>query len=160
MRLMNDMETINPIIRQAQPSDASELHRLNELFNGKGCNSLENIKEKLSSNTSETVCVAGDGEKLIGFCCSQIFKSFCYPIDYAEITELFVLDECRRHGVGKRLLSFMETELKKHGVQHLHILTFNNNIAAKALYNLCGYADTSEMLLDKNFVDGETDGIN
>ena len=154
------MEIISPIIRHAKPSDASELHRLNELFNGEGCNSLENIKERLSSNTLETVCVADDGERLIGFCCSQIFKSFCYPIDYAEITELFVLDECRRHGVGKQLLSFMEAELKKHGVQHLHILTFKNNNAAKALYHLCGYADTSEMLLDKNFVDGQNCGIN
>ena len=112
---------------------------------------LENIKEKLSSNALEIVFVADGGERLLGFCCSQVFKSFCYPVSYAEITELFVLDECRRRGIGRRLLNSMEAELKKQGVRHLHILTFTNNTAAKALYHLCGYVGASEMLLDKDF---------
>jgi ribosomal protein S18 acetylase RimI-like enzyme len=74
----------------------------------------------------------------------------CYPINYAEITELFVLDEYRQQGIGKRLFQFTEDILIKHEAKHFHILTGTKNIIAQALYHSCGYADTSEILLDKN----------
>jgi len=143
------MHTSNIEIRQAHRSDAPGLLKLNDLFNGEGCNSLENIEESLETNTKECVCVATKGDTLVGFCCGQVLKSMCYPVIYAEITELFVIDEFRRQGVGGRLLGFMESWLREKGVQHFHILTFKDNAPAKALYRSCGYAETSEMLLDK-----------
>jgi len=143
---MNDN---NITIRQAQHADAKELHKLNELFNGEGCNSLENIADSLKANTREIIFVAADGESLVGFCCGQIFESMCYPKKYAEITELFVIDRCRRRGIGKQLLSIMEIELMERGVQHFHILTSKDNAAAKALYLSFGFAETSEIILDK-----------
>ena len=140
-------------IRLAQPSDAAELHRLNELFNGTGSNSLSNITETLGINDLEIVCVAAQFDQLAGFCCSQICKSFCYPANYAEITELFVLDEYRRQGIGRQLLSNMEQLLIERGARHFHILTFKNNTIAQALYRSCGYSVTSEMLLDKDVLE-------
>jgi len=125
------------------------LHRLNDLFNGKGCNSYANIAQSLKTNTREIIFVANNGESLVGFCCGQIFQSMCYPKKYAEITELFVIDRYRRHGIGKRLLSIMEAELMKRGAQHFHILTSKNNAAAKSLYLSFGFAETSEIILDK-----------
>ena len=136
--------------RLAQPSDAAELHRLNELFNGEGSNTMPNVAETLRTNDLEIACVAADGEYLVGFCCSHIYKSFCYPVNYAEITELFVLDEYRRQGIGRRLLRFMEQLLVERGARHFHILTSKKNTTAQALYRSCGYNETSEMLLDKD----------
>jgi len=136
-------------IRQAQPADATELQKLNDLFNGAGCNSLENIADSLNTNTREIIFVAADGESLVGFCCAQMFRSMCYPMKYAEITELFVVDRCRGHGIGRRLLSTMETELMEHGARHFHILTSKDNVAAKALYLSFGFAETTEIILDK-----------
>jgi len=137
-------------IRIAQISDAPELKKLNDLFNGEGCNSLESIAESLKDNPQEIVCVADTGERLSGFCCSQVCKSMCYPFPYAEITELFVLDECRRKGIGRQLVEHMENELAKRGVRHFHILAVKENSSAQALYRSCGYVETSEMLLEKD----------
>jgi len=143
------MEQGRLFIRLAQPSDATQLHKLNELFNGDGTNTLDNIEGKLNSSREELVYVADDGERLVGFCCGHIISSVCYPVDYAEITELYVIDECRRRGIGKQLIYFIEERLKALGARHFHILTFKDNSAAIALYMSCGYKKTSETLLEK-----------
>jgi len=138
------------LIRLANNSDAAELKKLNDAFNGEGCNTVELIKESLISNEQEIVYVAADGNKLIGFCCGQILKSMCYPSKYGEITELYVMDEYRRQGIGRQLLEATEDELKKRGVNHLHILTGDKNTVAQALYTSNGYVKTSEILFDKD----------
>jgi len=135
--------------RIAGINDAPELKRLNDLFNGEDCNTLEDIAESLKHNEREIACVAANGSNLVGFCCGQFFRSMCYPINCAEITELFVMDGYRRQGIGKSLLQFTEDILIKRGVRHFHILTGDKNTAAQALYRSRGYADTSEILLDK-----------
>ena len=140
-------------IRLAKSSDAPELKNLNDLFNGDGCNTVEAIEESIERNGQEIVCVAADENKIVGFCCGQILKSMCYPYKFAEVTELYVIDEYRRQGIGKRLLKATENELAGQGVKHFHILTGDKNIIAQALYHSCGYGDTSEILLDKNVED-------
>ena len=135
--------------RTACIDDAPELKKLNDLFNGEGCNTLEDIEESLKHNEREIVCVAANGSNLVGFCCGQIFKSICYPIYCAEITELFVMDGYRRQGIGKSLLQYTEDILIKRGVKHFHVLTGEKNTAAQALYRSRGYAETNEILLDK-----------
>jgi ribosomal protein S18 acetylase RimI-like enzyme len=137
-------------IRLAHKTDAPELAKLNDLFNGDGNNTVEAIVESLKGNEQELVCVAADGDKLVGFCCGQILKSMCYSYKFAEITELYVIDEYRRQGIGKQLLGATENELNKRGVKHLHVLTGDKNFIAQTLYHSCGYGDTSEILLDKN----------
>jgi ribosomal protein S18 acetylase RimI-like enzyme len=77
----------------------------------------------------------------------------CYSYKFAEITELYVMDEYRRQGIGKQLLGITENELNKRGVNHFHILAGNENTIAQKLYHSCGYGDTSEILLDKNMED-------
>ena len=136
-------------IRIAQCSDAQELQKLNDLFNGKSSHTLAAIQESLETNTKEIVYVATDNDQLVGFCCGQICKSMCYSILYAEITELFVLDGYRRQGIGRQLLKSMESDLAKQDVRHFHILTLKDNCAAQSLYRSLGYVVTSEILLDK-----------
>ena len=137
-------------IRVATNADAAQLHRLNILFNGEGCNTMEGITESLQQNGQEIVYVAALGAKLVGFCCGQAMQSLCYAHKYGEITELFVLGEYRRQGIGKRLLRAAEAALAARGARHLHILTGKDNAVAQALYRACGFADTSEVLLDKD----------
>ncbi|MCL2866896.1 MAG: GNAT family N-acetyltransferase [Clostridia bacterium] len=133
----------------ARGADAPELLKLNDLFNGGGCNTVETVAESLEGNGREMVYVAADGKTLAGFCCGQIQQSICYAYPFAEITELYVMDAYRRQGIGKQLLVMMENALFKRGVKHLHILTGRENHIAQALYRACGYGDTSEILLDK-----------
>jgi len=141
--------TMNVNIRRATPEDAHELHRLNEIFSGEWSNSSEGIADSLRMNDREAVYVADVENQLVGFSCGQIFRSMCYPSPYAEITELFVSEEYRRQGIGRRLMEHMEADLRKRGVNHFHILTLEKNISAQALYRSLGYKETSEILLEK-----------
>ena len=138
------------IIRLASYSDASELKRLNDLFNGEGCNTVKAIEESIKKNEQEIICVADDGNKLVGVCCGQILKSMCYAAKYGEITEIYVEEEYRRQGIGRKLLITTESELSERGVKHFHILTGEENITAQTLYNSCGYAKTTKILFDKD----------
>ena len=137
-------------IRLAEIFDVPELNKLNILFNGEGCSSIKIIEESLKNNAREIVVVADEEDRLVGFCCGQIFKSVCYSYNYSEITELYIMKEYRRKGIGKQLIDFMETEFIKRGVKHIHILTGKDNKIAQSLYHLCGYIETSEILLDKD----------
>ena len=137
------------IIRLAQVSDAPELLKLNDLFNGEGCNSLSAIKKSLSSNEQEIVCIATDKDMLVGFCCGQIFKSMCYRVNYGEITELFVLESYRRHGVASGLIAFVEAEFQKREINHFQLFTGKSNERAQTFYRALGYVESSEIMFRK-----------
>ena len=137
-------------IRKAIPSDAKELMKLNTIFNGENSTTLEKMENMLHTNKDEIVYVASYNEILVGFSCAYIMRSACYSYNYGEVTELFVLKEYRKKGIGRKLLQHTENELSEHGVTHIHMLTHSSNIVAQSLYHSCGYTDTSEILLDKN----------
>ena len=133
-------------IRLAQISDAIELKRLNDLFNGKGSASIESIQKSLEENPQEIVCVAVEvnehENKLIGFCCGQIMRSMCYTILYGDITEFFVIEEYKN--AEKLLIAQMEIEFDKCGVNHLHHIIGKDNLPMQKLYTSLGYTNSSE----------------
>ena len=134
--------------RLAQISDASELKKLNDLFNGEDSATIEIIKKSLEENTQEIVCVAaevnGQTSKLVGFCCGQIVKSMCYTILYGDITEFFVIEEYLSQDIAKQLIKQIEIEFYKRRVNHLHHLTGTDNAPVQELYRSLGYTDTTQ----------------
>jgi len=138
-------------IRKASAEDAAALKKLNDLFNNDPiCNSADGIAASLASNPREIVCVACDGEgNLAGFCCGQVLMSMCYSVNYGEVTELFVLEEFRRQGIGKKLMAFMESELQRRGVKGFQLWTGGGNTTAQAFYHSCGYAGKMKMMFNK-----------
>ncbi|MDR0838079.1 MAG: GNAT family N-acetyltransferase [Oscillospiraceae bacterium] len=138
-------------IRLASAGDADELQKLNALFNGDDyyCNSPDGIAASLEENQQEIVCVAEEGDALVGFCCGQLFKSICYSVNYGEITELFVAEEYRRRGVAAKLIAFIEAEFQKRGANGFQLFTGEENAAAQAFYRSQGYSETSETMFRK-----------
>jgi ribosomal protein S18 acetylase RimI-like enzyme len=136
-------------IRLAKSTDAPELARINDLFNGEGSNTACAIEESLKQNQEEIVCVAVEGSELVGYCCGKKVITMRYHYESGDVTALFVMEEYRRQGIGRRLLAYIESEFHKHGVSHLHICTGIENTIAQTLYRSCGYEDTSEIILDK-----------
>ena len=86
-------------LRIATDADIDNLFEMNEEFNGKNCTTKELLRISIIANEQEVVCIAYiDGAA--GFICGQLFKSMCYAVNYAEITELVeemidILDEER-----------------------------------------------------------------
>ncbi|GHU70410.1 hypothetical protein AGMMS49992_02690 [Clostridia bacterium] len=138
------------LIRLAEPGDAVRLLPLNDLFNGEGCNTLDAIRQSLMHNNLEIAAVAeGDGGELVGFCCGQPFWSFCYDRKYGEVTELFVLEGCRRRGIGAALLGFVEQRFIDIGIRDFQLHTGKDNPTGQQFYYANGYIESNDMMLRK-----------
>lgn len=138
-------------VYQATTNDAEALFGLNERFNGVGCTSLELIKESLGTNVQEAVFIVEVDGNPAGFCCVQVFKSMCYSRHYAEITEFFIDQECRRRGVGTQLMRQVEEYFTGDGVAGFQLFTGGNNRLAQGFYERLGYIRTDEIMYRKRY---------
>ena len=137
------------IIRKANENDVDYLFELNELFNGKNCTTKKQIAASIAVNTQEDVFVAELDNKVVGFCCIQIFKSMCYNANYAEVTELFVKQEYRRQGVASALIAYIEAYLKNQSITAVQLFTGKDNINAQSFYEKAGYKKSDEIMYRK-----------
>ena len=138
------------MIRIANISDAEQLEKLNNEFNGKGETTLEKIEESLLNNFQEVIIVSEENEILVGFVCIQLKKSFCYDEYMPEITEIFVKREYRKRGIASAMIKFAEEYCSKNYPSHKYeLLTGKDNLVAYKLYKKLGYIDEGEIHLTK-----------
>lgn len=136
-------------IRKAVKSDAVSLRELNEKFNGKSSITAEQIGNSLENNDREEVFVAECDGVPVGFCCVQVFKSFCYEVDYAEVTEIYVADAYQRGGIGTKLLNHVEQYFGNLNINDFQLFTGGENRTARSFYEKNGYKKTSEIMYRK-----------
>lgn len=138
------------MVRLANISDAEELERLNNEFNGDGETSLKNIKLSLVMNKQEVVIVDEDAGTLTGFICIQMKKSFCYDEFMPEITEVYVNEKYRRNGIAEKMIRFAEKYCSEQFPLHkFEILTGEDNSNAQAAYKKYGYSYDGELHLSR-----------
>ncbi len=136
-------------IRTADISDAQELFRLNEEFNGKDVTQLSLLKKFLECNEQEIVFIALNENKAVGFCCVQIFKSMCYSKYYGEITELYVNEKYRRQGIAAGMLRYIEEYFADKNIGGYQLFTGGGNTSAQAFYEKQGYVKSNEIMYRK-----------
>ena len=138
------------MVRIATASDAEQLRRLNEEFNGEDEITIESIIESLWNNPQEVVIVAEEDNVLVGFVCVQLKKSFCYDDYMPEITEVYVMPEYRKRGIASNMILFAEEYCsKKYPLHKYELLTGKKNVAAQSVYGKLGYADDEEIHMVK-----------
>ena len=135
--------------RRANPGDADELHKLNKLFNGKGISTAAKIRNSIRNSLHEIVVVAEYDDILVGFCCGLIHDSIFYSKKSGEITEMYVMEEHRRKGIGKELVNLLESEFAKKDIKKIHLLTGDKNENAQEFYRSCGYNFDGEIVMEK-----------
>jgi len=140
-------------VRLATLSDVEELSRLNQEFNGGEKRPPEKIIESLNINHNEIIVVAEISGAVVGFGCAQSFYSFCYEEPYGEITELYVEEAARKKGVAMAIISYLEKNLRSHGVRSVKVLTGRRNNAAIKTYQHCNYTKNDEQMLKKRLED-------
>lgn len=133
------------VFRLAVPGDAPELLRLNEAFNGPGGQTPAGVEAALSHPGEERVFVAQAGDRLAGFCCCQLKRSFCYTEPACEVTEFFVDPPYRRQGVGRGLMAQVARLCGQQGVSEVALLTGDDNRAAQAFYSSMGFSLSGEV---------------
>lgn len=138
------------MIRKATANDAEQLEILNNEFNGKGETNIENIRNSLINNPQEVVIVADEDNKLVGFVCVQLKKSFCYDEYMPEITEVYVKPAYRKRGIASEMITFAEKYcIENYPLHKYELLTGKSNLTAQAVYEKLGYTNDNEIHLSK-----------
>ena len=135
--------------RLASPADADALVHLNTAFNEVEDVSPEDVRHSLQTS-GEIVVVAAEASAVVGFCCAQVHRSFCYAAPVAEVTEMYVDAVHRRQGCAAGMLHFLEEHLQAaYGVDELHLLTGMTNHPAQAAYKKAGFIVKNEIYMTK-----------
>ncbi|WP_342422434.1 GNAT family N-acetyltransferase [Paenibacillus sp. FSL E2-0178] len=140
-------------VRLASLTDAEDLSRLNQEFNGGAPRPAAKIIEHLNINHNELIAVAEINGRIVGFGCAQCFSSFCYDEPYGEITELYVEEAARRKGIAIAIISCLEENFRERGVKSIKVLTGRSNTAAIRTYEQCSYVKDDEQMLEKRLDD-------
>jgi GNAT superfamily N-acetyltransferase len=90
-----------------------------------------------------SIWVAYDGDELVGYLIAVFVLSFEYQGLVAEIDELFVLPQVRRHGVGAALLDAAEVSVAAAGCTCVQLQLGTGNRHARAFYHRQGYSARS-----------------
>ena len=136
-------------VRLAAENDAEILRQFNEEFNGVGDVTAESVRESLRTSSEIVGVVEVDGTP-VGFCCGQITRSFCYRESTAELTELYIREPYRRTGCASALLRFMEAICREmYHAESICLLTGEDNLPARHLYESLGYTAEDEVLYTK-----------
>ena len=138
---MSHIETPLPHLTQriAEPTDASDIARLNALFNDVH-QPVEFYAARLGeAQRVDTPILAEMDGRVIGVANLRLVRQALYPEPYAELTELFVEDAYRRRGVGRALIEFAEGLARTGGAPEMLILTNFYNHPAQMLYGALGY---------------------
>jgi ribosomal protein S18 acetylase RimI-like enzyme len=153
MRYKVNRMNANVRVRRAVLTDAEELSRLNQEFNGGEIIAPAKIIESMNINNNELIAVAELSDRIVGFGCAQSFYSFCYEEPHGEITELYVEEAARRKGIAVAIISCLEENLRERGVKSMKVLTGRWNNAAIKTYENCNYIIDDEQLLKKRMGD-------
>ncbi|MEM7351488.1 MAG: GNAT family N-acetyltransferase [Acidobacteriota bacterium] len=130
-------------VRKATTNDAAALVELNRSFNGAAHVETDPaaVQRSLERLTDEIVWVADCGERLAGFVCVQIHRSFCYARQSLEITELYVLPEARRSRIGTKLLQEVLRFAADENVLEMNLRVNMKNKAAIRFYQANGLSE-------------------
>jgi GNAT superfamily N-acetyltransferase len=97
-----------------------------------------------------------EGEQPIGYVVLTISFSFEYRGCDAYIDELYIAEERRGRGIGRRAVAFVETMARDLGVNAMHLEVSRANTPALELYRRIGYVDHDRYLMTKWLTLGES----
>jgi (aminoalkyl)phosphonate N-acetyltransferase len=128
-------------IETAKQSDYEELMGLYNLFVGEDRYSKydNDSFQKVLENPLNYIFLAKDDDKIVGFITFSIRTVVRYPRPIAELDELFVLPEYRRHQVGYKLMDKVESTAKEMNCHRMFIESHYDHKAAHNFYEKLGY---------------------
>ena len=148
-----DKAVVNTKIRKAEADDAKEiqplylelmnLHAANlpNIFTSETTVDIEEIKNDICE--FEYFYVVTIDSKVIGYMKGR-YKNieeshFVKTRDMILLTDLIIKEEYRNHGVGKKMLNFIEEEAKIKNISCIEIPVYSFNEQAKSFYTKNGY---------------------
>ena len=127
-------------VHQATKEDAAEIARLNKIFNQSQATSVQIAQQLDAAASVERLYLAQIADRAVGYACLRIVPTICSADLWAELTELFVEEGYRRHGVGRALMRHVEEAAGVAGASELFLLTGFRNMSAHHFYHAIGYS--------------------
>ena len=130
-------------VRKAKPIDAEQLIELSTLFDGSSnvTYDIGHVQCSIMENPTETVYVAEEGDRLIGYVTLQLTDSFCYERKTAELTSIFVRESYRQKGVASLLIEDVIKDCEEMDVLELFLRVDRENPSAIAFYRKSGLSE-------------------
>jgi GNAT superfamily N-acetyltransferase len=103
---------------------------------------------RLLADPEAAVLVWDEGGDLLGFCAAQIETAPPLVAERAraEITDLFVREDSRRRGIGRRLVEATTDWIGERGVRRVEVRVAVRNAEGQAFWRALGYADLVNLL--------------
>ena len=102
------------------------------------------ISERISNNESIIFLALTENNNSAGFV--QLYETFgsLHLGKIIILYDLYVKEECRKHGIGKKLMEKSEEYAKSIGAKGIELSTAKDNITAQSLYEKIGYIRDNE----------------
>ena len=97
---------------------------------------LEDLFE--APNRGRVVLATVDGDP-IGYALVVRRPSFEWASDVAVLDEIFVKGKARDHGLGRRMISFVEDYAASEGLPSIQLEVANQNVSAREFYRAVGF---------------------
>ena len=103
---------------------------------------------RLLADADAAVLVWDEEGDLLGFCAAQIEDAPPVVTERAraEITDLFVSEDSRRGGIGRRLVEAVMDWLRERGVPRVEVRVAVRNAEGQAFWRALGYDDLVDVL--------------
>src|SRR5215212_12105092 len=128
-------------VREATPDDATELARMLDLFDHIGATPEQVAGRMLACESVLTTYLGELDGQPVGFACLRLVPHIQGDEPYAELTDIYVDESFRRHGVASALIARVEEAAQAAGASDVVIITDFDNEVAQAAYRAAGYAN-------------------
>lgn len=108
---------------------------------------FENILFEYAKNFPELVRVAEHDGEVIGYIWFRMLNSTVGK--FGRVEHIFVVEEYRSRGVGKKLMQVAEEYLRGHGMRKVKVTVTAKNGEAVSLYENIGY-DVRRFVMEKD----------
>jgi GNAT superfamily N-acetyltransferase len=152
-------------IRRGRPSDLELVQQLNHLlfkfehdhhfypddsfnlnwpYEAAGTNYFTDL---LSASAGSIVLISQLSHQPVGYLAASVSnKSFRRPRTVAELENMFVIDQYRRTGAGRALMTAFKDWASSMRAGHLRVAAFAGNDNALKFYRACGFLDQEVVL--------------
>ena len=136
----SDFEGIFPLLQQLWPAKSLDPETLRALFSG-----------AIDSNSRVLLCARLDG-RVVGFGSITLKTHLWHGGLIAWVDELVVDTECRKRGIGQRLLERLASLARERGCRAMELDSAFHRVEAHAFYEKLGF-EKRAFLFAKTFVD-------
>jgi len=131
------------VIRLAQADDAPALATLIEELNGPQGDADETAARLAACRGLEVPLIATVSAQAAGFACLRVTPAIGTRVPHALLTELYVREAFRWHGIARALVQEAEARALAQGAIDLYLFTGRQNLTAQAFYERLGYESRS-----------------